>query len=822
MTSPGLLADLERYYDTAPRAACDTEELGPLTLFLPRSGFPYYARPRLGLAGEVTAADVTAVLARQRELDVPRAVEWVHDTTPSLLAAAREAGMTVEECPLLVLEQEPPEPDPAAGVRIVAADDPELGLVRAAINVGFGTPGTSIGEASVAERDADARAHPETAERIAALITAGLGILAGAFDARGRAGRRWQPQPARRRHRDRRGRRPPGLPPARAGRGDHRAAGAARARPRRPDGVLLRPGRRGRPRLRVGRLPAGGDRLRRRGRLTRAVAGAVRARDRPRPLRRRLATDGLGQDHGGPGRDDGPRPPPRRSPCRLAAWSSSARSARPAARSGGRGSRPPGGGPVAAVAAGLSLVETDLVVVLAGDMPFAADTAGTPGRRPARRPDDRRRGRRRRRRTRRTRCSPHTGPRPCASALPDPPADARRPLAAGRSRTRPCPSTRRTLSTSTPPRRSQPPAIGSRREGDHPPRARRTRRPRPRRRARPRCPGPARCVVEVVAAGVNRADVMQRQGHYDPPPGASAYPGLEVSGRIAQLGDGVDGWSVGDEVCALLDRRGLRRAGRRAGRAAPPGPGRGQPRGRRGAAGGRLHRLVQRLHDRQHPARRGPARPRRRLRDRHHGRSSWPARSGARVAVTAGSPEKLEVCRELGADDPRQLPRRRTSSRRRPRGHRRARRRRHPRQHGREVPRPQRRAARRSTAGWSSSGCRAGARAELDLGAMLAKRCALVIATSLRARPAAEKAAIVAAVREHVWPLIEAGRVRPSSTRAYPLGDAAGRPPRDGGVDPRRQAPAAGLNCPETLGYVAKIPPETIPTDYPGPLREYR
>ncbi len=182
MTSPGLLADLERYYDTAPRATCDTEELGPLTLFLARTGFPYYARPRLGLAGEVTATDVTAVLARQRELDVPRAVEWVHDTTPSLLAAAREAGMTVEECPLLVLELDPPEPDPKAGVRIVAADDPQLGLVRAALNVGFGTAGTSIGEASVAERDADAAAHPETAERIAALITAGLGILAGAFD----------------------------------------------------------------------------------------------------------------------------------------------------------------------------------------------------------------------------------------------------------------------------------------------------------------------------------------------------------------------------------------------------------------------------------------------------------------------------------------------------------------------------------------------------------------------------------------------------------------------------------------------------------------
>jgi ribosomal protein S18 acetylase RimI-like enzyme len=183
VTSPGLLADLERYYDTAPRATCDTEEVGPLTLFVARSGFPYYARPRLGLSGAVTAADVTAVLRRQRELDVPRAVEWVHDTTPSLLAAARDAGMTVEECPMLVLEQDPPEPDPKAGVRIVAADDPQLGQVRAAINVGFGTAGTSVGEASVAERDADAAAHPETAERIAALITAGLGILAGAFDA---------------------------------------------------------------------------------------------------------------------------------------------------------------------------------------------------------------------------------------------------------------------------------------------------------------------------------------------------------------------------------------------------------------------------------------------------------------------------------------------------------------------------------------------------------------------------------------------------------------------------------------------------------------
>jgi NADPH:quinone reductase-like Zn-dependent oxidoreductase len=68
--------------------------------------------------------------------------------------------------------------------------------------------------------------------------------------------------------------------------------------------------------------------------------------------------------------------------------------------------------------------------------------------------------------------------------------------------------------------------------------------------------GPGEVLVEVAASAVNRADVLQRQGFYDPPPGTSPYPGLECSGRIAALGEGVDGWQVGDEVCALLSGGG--------------------------------------------------------------------------------------------------------------------------------------------------------------------------------------------------------------------------------------------------------------------------
>ena len=64
--------------------------------------------------------------------------------------------------------------------------------------------------------------------------------------------------------------------------------------------------------------------------------------------------------------------------------------------------------------------------------------------------------------------------------------------------------------------------------------------------------GAGEVLVDVTATAVNRADLLQRQGFYTPPPGASAYPGLECSGTITALGAGVAGWAVGDQVCALL------------------------------------------------------------------------------------------------------------------------------------------------------------------------------------------------------------------------------------------------------------------------------
>lgn len=179
----GLLDRLDAYYDTAPRATARIEEHGALVLFVAERGWPFYARPRLGGETDPTTEELRSVLARQSELGVPQALEWVHESAPSLAELARAAGMTVHECPLLVLESLA-EPRPTDGeVRLMDADDAELGPVNAAIAVAFGTPGTAIAEPGVAERDA-AASSPSEALRLTFTVEAlseGRSVRVGAF-----------------------------------------------------------------------------------------------------------------------------------------------------------------------------------------------------------------------------------------------------------------------------------------------------------------------------------------------------------------------------------------------------------------------------------------------------------------------------------------------------------------------------------------------------------------------------------------------------------------------------------------------------------------
>lgn len=283
-------------------------------------------------------------------------------------------------------------------------------------------------------------------------------------------------------------------------------------------------------------------------------------------------------------------------------------------------------------------------------------------------------------------------------------------------------------------------------------------------------PGEGEVLLEVAATAVNRADVLQRQGFYDPPPGASPYPGLECSGRIAALGPGVVGWRVGDEVCALLSGGGYAERV-----TVPQGQLLPVPRGVSLADAAALPEAACTVWSNvfQGPARLCPGE----ILLVHGGASGVGtlavqlARAiGARVAVTAGSAAKLERCAELGAEvlvnyrerDFVDVVREATDGR------------------GADVILDiigakylERNVRALATGGrLAVIGLQGGVRGELPLGVLLGKRATLT-ATSLRGRPLAEKAAIVAAVREHVWPLVEAGRVRPVVDRTLPLSEVA-------------------------------------------------
>jgi RimJ/RimL family protein N-acetyltransferase len=179
-----LICRIDAYYDTAPRATARVEEHGSMTLFVARKGWPFYARPRIDRTSEPTTGEVRAVLARQAELGIPRALEWIHQSAPSLTEVARSAGMTVHECPMLALGSLV-DPPPADGVvRLMDARDPLLGDVCAAIEVAFSVPGTAAGQVGVADRDHAARQPGAAGRRRFTIdaVKAGRTVQAGAFD----------------------------------------------------------------------------------------------------------------------------------------------------------------------------------------------------------------------------------------------------------------------------------------------------------------------------------------------------------------------------------------------------------------------------------------------------------------------------------------------------------------------------------------------------------------------------------------------------------------------------------------------------------------
>ena len=274
-------------------------------------------------------------------------------------------------------------------------------------------------------------------------------------------------------------------------------------------------------------------------------------------------------------------------------------------------------------------------------------------------------------------------------------------------------------------------------------------------------------LVDVTASAVNRADLLQRMGFYHPPPGASPYPGLECSGRICALGEGVTGWRIGDEVCALLSGGGY--AEKVAVPAAQLLP---VPAGVSLTDAAALPEvactvwsnvfLLAALQPGEvllvHGGTSGIGTMALQLAHRH----------GSRVFCTVGSPAKAARALELGAEravlykdeDFVAVVRDEAG--------------------GADVVLDNmgatylsRNVDVLSTGGrLVVIGLQGGAKAELDLGALLVKRAA-VHATSLRSRPAAEKASIVAGVLAAVWPAIEAGEVRPVVDRVLPLAEVA-------------------------------------------------
>ena len=281
-------------------------------------------------------------------------------------------------------------------------------------------------------------------------------------------------------------------------------------------------------------------------------------------------------------------------------------------------------------------------------------------------------------------------------------------------------------------------------------------------------PGPGEVVVDVRATAVNRADLLQRQGHYPPPPGAPAYPGLECSGVVSATGPDVTGARVGDEVCALLSGGGYaERVAVPAGQLLPV------PAGVDLVDAAALPEVACTVWSNVVQLARLTAGETLLVHGGGSGIGTFAIQLGtalgATVVATARA-AKHDRLRELGAghlvdyreQDFVEEVRKVTDGR------------------GADVVLDIMGAAYlgRNVAALATDGrlvvigMQGGRKGELDLGALLAKR-GTVAATALRSRPLDQKAAIVQGVRQQVWPLIEAGQVRPVVDRRLPITDAA-------------------------------------------------
>jgi putative PIG3 family NAD(P)H quinone oxidoreductase len=280
--------------------------------------------------------------------------------------------------------------------------------------------------------------------------------------------------------------------------------------------------------------------------------------------------------------------------------------------------------------------------------------------------------------------------------------------------------------------------------------------------------GAGEVLIKVSTAGVNRADLLQAAGNYPPPPGASKTLGLEVSGTIAEVGDGVTQWAVGQQVCALLAGGGYAEfVAVPAGQVMPVPDDVPLPH----AAG--LPEVACTVWSNLVMTARLSAGQ---LLLIHGGASGigthgiQVARAlGVRVAVTAGAPNKLELCTELGAEVTINYRQEDFVERVRAEG-------------GADVILDimgakylDRNVDALATDGrLIIIGMQGGVKAELNLGKLLAKRAG-VIATALRSRPVSgpgSKSDVVAEVVANVWPMIADGQVRPVIGAEFPIEQA--------------------------------------------------